>query len=97
MLHKGLYDSSPVVRFRRRWFARRPFHEPPVSVSRVSVIGSDCVWCGLLRRNNTVTVTVTVGKHQATKAEARGLRAQPRAALVDANGAGCMHDQILIS
>ena len=22
-------------------------YEPPVSVSRVSVIGSDCVWCGL--------------------------------------------------
>ena len=34
----------------------KPQHEPPVSVSRVSVIGSDCVWCGLLRRNNTVTV-----------------------------------------
>ena len=24
-----------------------------------STIGADCVWCGLLRRNNTVTVTVT--------------------------------------
>ena len=50
-------------------------NEPPVSISRVSVIGSDCVWCGLLRRNNTVTVMYADerGEHIASFArETRG-------------------------
>ena len=40
------------------WSAAAVPRAPPFVVCRVSDVGADCVWCGLLRRYITVTVTV---------------------------------------